>query len=171
MNLSQIFSCFQVVFVEVSPAFLADPGTHPYCLGIGIYRNPGTLQLPALRLKGKCPLQLKCICVIDRNLDILSDAVHEILGTCVNLVLIDVDISEVIDLCLIPFERIVIHRDQVPVLIILGQCSGSAYPVIISFTAHTLSAVHLHGSFRLIVILRHHDRHVVLRSLRSLCIR
>ena len=165
MYFSKVFSCLQVIFVEISAALFSNPGAHPYCLRIRIDCNSGAFQLAAFSFKRESTLQFKRICIINRDLNVLSYAVHKVLGADVEFIIINIDVSNMVYFQRIAFERIIIGFNQFPVLVIFCQSCGTAHPVIITFAAYALASVYLYRADQLILMYRQHDFRIGFRPL------
>lgn len=76
MDLAQVFAGIEAVFVDVTPAFLADPGDHPNSPLVGINTDTGDFLLTTGRLEGEGTFEFQRVCVVDGDLNVLADAVH-----------------------------------------------------------------------------------------------
>lgn len=139
VHLAQVFAGVQAVFINITPAFLAYPGDHPYRALVGIDANAGHFLLSAGRLEAERALELERFSIVNGNLDILADAVHEILGTDKNFAVENVDAANVIGRNRVAVKRRLIGKQQLAVLVVLVECFAAADVVVIAVAGNALT--------------------------------
>ena len=137
---SLVFFCIKIVHIEILTGLIIDPGGHIYRPRIWICSYPAALELPGILPEREYSLELQCIAVIDCDLYVPAFAVHKVFHAEIQLIVVYIDVTDMVDLESIALERFIVLRNDFPVAVIFSECPGSANPVIPVLRAYTLSA-------------------------------
>ena len=153
MNLAEILTSLQVILIEITAGLFTYPRAHPHGLSIWVNSDTGALFLARGWLEWEGSLQFQAVTIMNSNLDVFTNTIHEVLGTYIDFVLIYVDITNMVGWNLVAIKWSLVDLYLIPTSVILSESLGTRNPEIVTLRSNTLTAFYLMNGSELIGVL------------------